>query len=1033
MIGGHHPVPVVISVAIAILASYTALQLAGRVTAASGWVRTAWLASGSVAMGVGIWSMHFVGMLAFHLPVPIAYDIPTWLLSIAIAILASLLALFIASRSQVGVPMLGAGGLLMGAGIAGMHYTGMAAVRIPGRIEYDPALVALSIVIAVVCAFTALLLALRFRNTRTRRGAAAMAASGVVMGFAIAGLHYTAMAAARFTVEPGMHVGHGSNLLATRELTAAVVIGTLLILGLALIGSLLDRRLRLREEEAAELRESRRAMTTLLGNLPGMAYRCRHDASRTVEFASDGALELTDYSPAQFGGKGAIALADLIHQQDAPVVLDQTRRAVEERRAFQLTYRLLTARGSEKWVMEQGQGVFSPEGELVASEGFITDITERKRSTELHRQLATIVESTSDAIVSTALDGTVLTWNRGAEQIYGYAADQVLGGSIAPLLPAGGVQEELELRGRIERGEALTHLDTVRVHRDGRAIDVALTLSPIRDASGKVVAISSISRDITERKRAEEESRRARDAAESANRAKSDFLASMSHELRTPLNSVIGFANVLRKNKAENLREQDLLYLERIVGSGRHLLRLINDVLDLSKIEAGKMELELTSVSLSSLLAETVAELQGTVRTGVVLHGEIPSAELLIEADPGKLKQVLINLVGNALKFTEQGSVTLTVDVDPLTRLPSRIRVQDTGIGIPSERLASIFQPFEQAESGTARRFGGTGLGLAISASLCELLGYRLDVVSTVGVGSTFIITLNPEQPPAATAVAGTDNAHRVLAPAVLPLPLETSGASYQGKPVLVIDDDPDARMLLTHHLADFGCSVVTASTGEEGLRLARQQPPELIILDLLMPGMNGWEVMHTLRTYPELRRVPVVVASSLTGVGGVGALGVVDFLPKPVEREQMAVILGRSLGRQPRRVLVVDDDENARVLISACFQEEPGLEIRTATNGREAITVLQTFAPDVLVLDLQMPELDGTGFLTKIRSELPHFKPAVVVVTAQDLGRLELQRLSEQTLAVLRKNGELEAELRQVLDELWGTKMSEEMLSGAA
>ena len=617
----------------------------------------------------------------------------------------------------------------------------------------------------------------------------------------------------------------------------------------------------------------------------------------------------------------------------------------------------------------------------------------------------------------------VLTWNRGAEQTYGYTADEMVGRPVSLLLPHDRSQEETELSGRIECGEASTYLETVRICQSGREIDVALTLSPICDAFGKVIGVSSISRDITARKRADEELRRARDAAEAANRAKSDFLASMSHELRTPLNSVIGFTNVLRKNKAQTFREQDLQYLDRILGSGKHLLRLINDVLDLSKIEAGKMELEIAPVSLTALVTETIAELQGGVRDGIVLQAKVPRAELVIESDARKLKQILINLVGNALKFTERGTVTLAVDVDAITRRPVRIQVQDTGIGIPEERLSSIFQPFEQAESGTARRFGGSGLGLAISASLCDLLGYTLQASSSVGVGSIFSMGFTADQQTATNADAREYqflSSDVSIAEAVMTVPVESLAATYEGKQVLVIDDDCDARILLTDHLVDLGCGVLTASTGEEGLRIARAARPELIILDLLMPGMNGWDVLNALKKDPELREIPVVVASGLTPRGGRRALGVVDLLSKPVDRAQMSRVLRRSFGLERRRVLVVDDDENARLLICACLEEEPGIEIRAAANGREAIAVLQDFAPEVVVLDLLMPELDGIGFLAKLRREVPHFTPSVVVVTAKDLSRLELQRLSEQTLAVLRKDGELETALRELLHEVW-------------
>ena len=258
-----------------------------------------------------------------------------------------------------------------------------------------------------------------------------------------------------------------------------------------------------------------------------------------------------------------------------------------------------------------------------------------------------------------------------------------------------------------------------------------------------LLAAFFVSRDIDRRLRAEEEARRAKEVAEAASRAKSEFLAMMSHELRTPLNSVIGFSNVLLRNRGGNLRERDLLYLRRIRAGGQHLLSLINEVLDLSKIEAGRMHLDRAPVALGALVEDTLASFEGQLRDRpIALDAEIPQHLTPIMTDPAKLLQVLTNLIGNAIKFTERGSVVVRVVADPASRRPERIDVIDTGIGIPPERQQAIFDAFEQADSSTARQYGGTGLGLAVSKSLCDLLGYGLEVQSELGVGSVFSVIL---------------------------------------------------------------------------------------------------------------------------------------------------------------------------------------------------------------------------------------------------------------------------------------------------
>jgi signal transduction histidine kinase/DNA-binding response OmpR family regulator len=512
---------------------------------------------------------------------------------------------------------------------------------------------------------------------------------------------------------------------------------------------------------------------------------------------------------------------------------------------------------------------------------------------------------------------------------------------------------------------------------------------------------------------------RTREAVE-ANRAKSEFLANMSHELRTPLNSVIGFANILLKNKGRNLQSDDLTFLDRIVANGKHLLSLINQILDLSKIEARKVELELAPVPLDAMVREVVAQLEGQVRgRDVRLLVELPPAVAPFETDAAKLKQVLINLVGNAIKFTEKGRVTVRVVADPATGRPTRIDVADTGIGIPTERLGQIFEAFQQADPSTARKFGGTGLGLTISQALCQLLGYRIEVASEVNKGSTFrIILVRPSEPlPAGT---GSDaRAARPLKPSTTwhGRSLE-EWSGLRTRVVLVIDDEPDARLLLTHFIEECGYRVITAGSGEEGLRMAREVQPDLITLDLLMPRMDGWQVLSAIKTDPQIAHIPVVVISVVAREKKGTVFGAVEVLQKPVTREELLPVLKRTLGHKTGKVLVVDDaDDDRHLLVNYLAEEE--VEIETAVNGQDGLDKIERFPPDLIILDLIMPVMDGVGFLSHIRRDARYRHVPVIVCTVKELNANEKLRLSQQAQAVLQKTEDMEKELRQVLRQL--------------
>ena len=513
-------------------------------------------------------------------------------------------------------------------------------------------------------------------------------------------------------------------------------------------------------------------------------------------------------------------------------------------------------------------------------------------------------------------------------------------------------------------------------------------------------------RDITESKQAQEALCLAKDTAEGANYAKSQFLANMSHELRTPLNSVIGFSSILLKNKRKNLHEQELSYLRKIQDNGQHLLGLINDILDLSKVEAGRMELELAPVSLTVLIQDIIGLFESqTHDRDVTLHADLPASIASIEADAVKLKQVLINLIGNALKFTERGSVTVRVDVDPTTHHPTCIDVIDTGVGIPSDQLETIFHPFKQANTSTRRQYGGTGLGLAISHAMCKLMVWPLTVSSEVGQGSTFSIRLTTEAacPLPNAAVDASHAASPLSVRLAPPQKVLTPPPQHTDRVVLVIDDEADARQMLTQHIRKLGYQVMTAATGTQGLHLAKEVRPDLITLDLMMPEMSGWLVLQALKADPDLQMIPVVAISAVAGEHRGRLLGVLDYLDKPVTRSDLSAVFKRNVRSRQGKVLVVEDDGDTRCLIAAQLAEE-GAESQMVANGQEALARLEGFVPDLIILDLMMPVMDGMAFLGLLQQEPRYCHIPVVIVTAKELTPQEVQYLAGQTAAIVQK-----------------------------
>ena len=502
----------------------------------------------------------------------------------------------------------------------------------------------------------------------------------------------------------------------------------------------------------------------------------------------------------------------------------------------------------------------------------------------------------------------------------------------------------------------------------------------------------------------------ARDQALEATRAKSEFLANMSHELRTPLNAIIGYSEMLQE-QAEDLGQEEFTPdLQKINSAGKHLLELINEVLDLSKIEAGKMELYLEKFELSKMVKDVVAVVHPLVeKNSNTLEVSCEESVGTMRADLTKVRQNLLNLLSNACKFTEGGKISLDVSRSAERgRDWIRFKVADTGVGITPEQMDKLFKPFSQADSSTARRYGGTGLGLAVSRNFSQMMGGDITVESQAGKGSTFTITLpaevpdtKPEQEP--IVELGADS-----------LP-EGAGT------VLVIDDDPMARDLMTRFLNKEGYRVESASSGEEGLSLASELRPDAITLDVLMPGMDGWAVLEALKADPDLCEIPVIMLTIVDDKNLGYMLGASDYMTKPIDRGRLVSILNRyRRDDQTCSVLVVEDDSDTRQLLRRMLEKE-GWTVTESENGRAGLDRVAESRPDLIILDLMMPEMDGFEFVETLIERQEWRNIPVVVVTAKDISPEDRLRLSGYVEKIVEKGSYSREELLMEVRELMG------------
>ncbi|EIJ41502.1 PAS domain S-box [Beggiatoa alba B18LD] len=641
------------------------------------------------------------------------------------------------------------------------------------------------------------------------------------------------------------------------------------------------------------------------------------------------------------------------------------------------------------------------------------EVQERKRIEAVQRNsllfLQTLLNSISNPIFFKNIEGMYLGCNRAFEQCLGLSEAQIVGHTAidlySPEIAEEFQQKEVEL---FAHDEGKLSYETVIHFADGEAHNVLLNQTTFRSTDGVVAGLVGIIIDITAHKRAEEALRIAKEAAEEANKAKSAFLANMSHELRTPLNAIIGYSEILQEDMPDLGCEELVPDVQKIYAAGKHLLGLINDVLDISKIEAGKMDVYTETFDLTLVISEVVSTIEPLIQNkSNRLNLICDSAEQLgdMHADLTKVRQMLFNLLSNAAKFTENGLITLNVHRQSEENKDWILFiVKDQGIGMTAEQISKLFQPFTQADSSTTRKYGGTGLGLTITKRFAEMMGGDIHVDSEYGIGSTFTIRL-----PAYVV----KDASRVLAGEAT----NENEDGTKGDTILVIDDDSVVRELLQNYLCKSGYQVVTASSGEQGLKLARELKPHAITLDVMMPGMDGWMVLTAIKKDAELINIPVIIISLIEDKSIGYALGANEYLTKPINRDELSHVLRKYLDKDKgsQHIMLVEDDPVTREMISTVLKKN-GWDIQTAENGRIALEYLPFKQPDLIITDLMMPEMDGFEFVAKLRENPAWRAIPVVVLTAKDITQEDRLLLNHRVERIFQKSN---YQIEELLNEL--------------
>ena len=802
-----------------------------------------------------------------------------------------------------------------------------------------------------------------------------------------------------------------------RKTLATFIVATAVAMSLVILIYLLSRRdEKVRKRAAGQLQRSEERSRLLLESSGEGIYGV--DVNGDCTFANAACLRMLGYETVdQLIGKPTHELFHHTRPDGTayPREACPIYHAIQAGKGVEVDDELFWRRDGSSIQVEYRSSPIVRDGQSLGAVITFADITGRRQAEQGMRLRESALRAIAQGVFITdpgRADEPITFVNSAFEQMTGYTRREAKGRYIDFL---GGPETDPDAIARLREafGRDAGHTTELQLYKkDGTSFWATVSLAPVADARGHLTHFVGVITDVTERRRAEEELTHAkeeaeatREQAEAANVAKSQFLANMSHELRTPLNAVIMYSELLQEEAVDAGVDRFVPDLEKIRAAGKHLLALVNGVLDLSKIEAGKMELFLETFDVAAMAGDVAATVEPMLEKKSNKFELICQPGLgVMHADLTKVRQILFNLLSNSSKFTETGTIRLEVsreDADQSGRIV--FKVVDSGIGMTPEQLGRLFQPFTQADASTTRKFGGTGLGLAISRRFCEMMGGEITVTSEPGKGSVFNVSLPARVSREAPKKDSVDSVP------VGPAPAGTAT-------VLVIDDDPGVRDLMARALAAEGLRTVAAADGEEGLRVAREIKPDLIFLDVLMPKMDGWAVLTALKGNEKLAEIPVVMLTIMNDTEMGYVLGASEYLTKPIDRDRLSNVLRKHRPNgDAGGVLVVDDDEPTRQVIRRTLTKQ-GWQVDEAQNGREALGRLQQRRPGLILLDLMMPEMDGFEFLSELRRNQAWAAIPVVVLTSKDLAPDERAMLTGKVERILQKGAySRDALLREV------------------